>query len=94
MSLPEAAACYYGVLSLITLVIYAADKRASRRPGARRTPELTLHLWALAGGFPGAWLGQAWLRHKTKHASFIVVTILALAAHAGAWAWWWSGRAG
>lgn len=88
MSLPEVAACYYGVLSLITMVIYAADKRASKRPGARRTPEMALHLWALAGGFFGALAGQFLLRHKTRHASFIVVTVLALTAHAGAWAWW------
>lgn len=92
MSLSEAAAGYYGVLSLLTLAIYAADKRASKRAGARRTPELTLHLWSLAGGFAGALLGQVWLRHKTRHPSFLVVTVFALAAHAGAWAWWWDGR--
>jgi uncharacterized membrane protein YsdA (DUF1294 family) len=53
--------------------------------------ERTLHLWAVAGGFAGAWAGQAGLRHKTRHASFIVVTVLAAAAHAGGW-WWWCGR--
>ena len=82
-------AVYYGALSLITLAVYAGDKRASKRPGAQRVSERTLHLWALAGGFAGAFLGQLWLRHKTRHPSFIVVTVLALAAHAGAWAWWW-----
>ena len=49
-----------------------------------------VHLWALAGGFGGALLGQAWLRHKTLHPSFAVVAVLAVVAHACAWAWWLS----
>lgn len=84
------AASYYGALSLITLAMYAWDKRAAKRPGARRVRERTLHLMAVAGGFPGALAGMFWLRHKTQHASFIVVTMLAAAAHAGAWAWWFN----
>ena len=92
MSFGETVTVYYGAVSLVTLAVYAWDKRASRRPGAQRVRERTLHLWALAGGFAGAFLGQVWLRHKTRHPSFIVVTVLALAAHAGAWAWWWDGR--
>ncbi|MFA6959369.1 MAG: DUF1294 domain-containing protein [Opitutaceae bacterium] len=92
MSLFEVAALYYGVLSLITLMIYAWDKRASKRPSAQRVRERTLHLWAIAGGFLGALVGQFWLRHKTKHPSFLIVTVLALTAHAGAWAWWLGGR--
>ncbi len=88
MSFVEGVLIFYAVMSLVTLALYAGDKRA----GARRTPEATLHLWALAGGFGGALLGQAWLRHKTRHPSFIVVTVLAAAIHAGAWAWWLAGR--
>lgn len=92
MTLYEGAGIYYGAASVVTLAVYAWDKRAAKRPGARRVRERTLHLWALAGGFCGALAGMFWLRHKTKHASFIAVTVLALAAHAGAWAWWWNGR--
>ena len=88
MSLLEGAVVFYGAMSLVTLMIYAWDKRASKRPGARRVRERTLHLWAFAGGFGGALLGQIWLRHKTRHASFVIGTVLALAAHAGVWAWW------
>ena len=91
MTFWEMVGSYYGALSLITLGMYVWDKRVSRRSGARRVRERTLHLMALAGGFGGAWIGQFWLRHKTKHASFIMVTVLALAVHAGAWAWWWWG---
>jgi uncharacterized membrane protein YsdA (DUF1294 family) len=90
MSLFEAVAVYYAVVSVITLVVYAWDKRASKRPGAGRVRERTLHLWTLAGGFVGALIGQSWLRHKTKHPSFIVLTWVALIVHAAAWAWWWT----
>ncbi|HTJ78729.1 MAG TPA: DUF1294 domain-containing protein [Rariglobus sp.] len=84
----EVAVSAYVVINLVTFCLYVRDKRASKRAGARRTSEITLHLWAFAGGFAGALLGQMWLRHKTRHASFAVLTTLALAVHAGAWAWW------
>jgi uncharacterized membrane protein YsdA (DUF1294 family) len=91
-SLLECVAGFYAGMSLVTLAVYAWDKRASKRAGARRIRERTLHLWSIAGGFAGALAGQAFLRHKTRHPSFVVVTTLALAAHAGGWAWWWCGR--
>ena len=91
MSLLEGAVWFYAAMSLVTLALYAWDKRASKRLGAQRVRERTLHLWAIAGGFGGALLGQVWLRHKTRHASFVIVTILALAVHAGAWGWWLAG---
>ncbi|NKI95549.1 DUF1294 domain-containing protein [Rhizobacter sp. SG703] len=59
----------YGGLSAITFVVYAIDKSAARRRGPR-TPERTLHLLSLAGGWPGALLAQRWLRHKSAKASF------------------------
>ena len=57
-------------LSLLAFVVYAFDKRAARTPGARRTPERTLHLIALAGGWPGALLAQRVLRHKNRKPAF------------------------
>jgi len=62
-------AATYVCLSLITFVVYAIDKSAARRKG-QRTPERTLHLLSLAGGWPGALLAQRWLRHKSAKASF------------------------
>ena len=62
------AAVYVG-LSVITFVAYAIDKSAARRRGPR-TPERTLHLLSLAGGWPGALLAQRWLRHKSAKTSF------------------------
>lgn len=59
----------YLVVSLITFLVYAADKSAARNNN-RRTPEATLHLLAFGGGWPGALLAQQFLRHKSKKAEF------------------------
>lgn len=60
---------WYLSLSLVTFLVYARDKAAARRQD-RRTPEKTLHLLALLGGWPGAWCAQQWLRHKSSKAFF------------------------
>ena len=60
---------FYLFASLICYMAYAADKRAAGR-GARRTPENTLHILALIGGWPGALLAQQLLRHKSVKAEF------------------------
>ncbi|WP_332823844.1 cold shock and DUF1294 domain-containing protein [Ramlibacter sp.] len=62
-------AAAYAALSVVTFVMYAADKSAARS-GGRRTPESTLHLLALAGGWPGALLAQQFLRHKSTKTEF------------------------
>ena len=62
----------YGGASVLSLLAYAMDKAAAQR-GAWRTPENTLHVLALAGGWPGALLAQGWLRHKTVKAEFRAV---------------------
>jgi uncharacterized membrane protein YsdA (DUF1294 family) len=59
----------YLVLSAVTYAVYAGDKTAARN-GRRRTRERTLHLLALAGGWPGALVAQRVHRHKTKKLSF------------------------
>lgn len=61
---PAWVAGLYVGLSVITFAAYAIDKRAAGK-GARRTPEGTLHMLALAGGWPGALLAQQLLRHKS-----------------------------
>jgi len=65
------AGLYLG-LSAVTFLVYAADKSAASR-GAWRTPENTLHLLALAGGWPGALLAQQLLRHKSTKQPFRLV---------------------
>ena len=59
---------YLGV-SLVAVAVYASDKRAAKA-GRRRVPENTLHLLAVAGGWPGAIVAQQTLRHKTAKRSF------------------------
>jgi uncharacterized membrane protein YsdA (DUF1294 family) len=59
-------------MSALSFVVYALDKRAARH-GAPRTPENTLHLLALVGGWPGAWFAQQLLRHKSAKTSFRIV---------------------
>lgn len=67
--LPVALVLAYLLFSLLTFVIYAIDKHAARRR-QWRTPENTLHLLAVLGGWPGAWLAQQTLRHKSSKAGF------------------------
>lgn len=67
--LPNWVAGLYLLLSLATFMSYAADKSAAARR-AWRTPEGTLHLLALAGGWPGALLAQQLLRHKSTKQGF------------------------
>jgi uncharacterized membrane protein YsdA (DUF1294 family)/cold shock CspA family protein len=63
-------ALYYGA-SIITYGCYSRDKTAAQNAG-RRTPESTLHLMSLVGGWPGALIAQMLLRHKTRKPSFLV----------------------
>lgn len=56
-------------MSLLTYLFYAHDKSAAR-DNRRRTPEDTLHLLALLGGWPGALVAQQTLRHKSIKQSF------------------------
>lgn len=57
------------LLSLCTLILYALDKRAAVHQ-RQRIPEKTLHLLALAGGWPGALLARPLFRHKTRKQPF------------------------
>lgn len=57
------------VMSALTFLVFAWDKRAARRRG-RRVPERTLLLLAAALGSPGAFLAQDLLRHKTRKEPF------------------------
>ena len=62
----------YVVISLIAFAAYALDKSAAQ-DGRWRTPENTLHLLALLGGWPGALVAQDRLRHKSSKTSFLVI---------------------
>lgn len=76
----------YLVTSLTCFVAYAMDKSAARSQ-AWRTPEASLLLIGLLGGWPGAVLAQQWLRHKTSKQSFQWKFQLTVAVNLGMFAW-------
>lgn len=67
--LPWFVPVIYLAMSAITYCYYSADKKAAA-VDRRRTPEDTLHVLSLAGGWPGALLAQKRLRHKTVKEPF------------------------
>jgi uncharacterized membrane protein YsdA (DUF1294 family) len=79
----------YGVLSLTLFVMYGVDKAAARR-GGRRTPEIALHLFSVAGGWPGALVAQRVFRHKTRKTSFQTIFWCTVIANCAAFAWLWA----
>jgi uncharacterized membrane protein YsdA (DUF1294 family)/cold shock CspA family protein len=76
----------YLVASLVAFVFYAWDKSAAEQ-GHWRTKESTLHLIALAGGWPGALLAQKVLRHKSRKQSFQVVFWVTVVLNCAALGW-------
>lgn len=88
-SLPVLLA-YVG-LSFLAYLAYAVDKSAAVS-GRWRTAEQTLHLFALAGGWPGALIAQQLLRHKTSKLSFISVFWLTVFVNVGAFIAWYAGQ--
>ena len=76
------------VLSLTSFVVYGLDKEAAER-GRRRTPEVTLHLVSVAGGWPGALIAQHVFLHKTKKQPFRTVFWCTVVTNCVALAWLW-----
>jgi uncharacterized membrane protein YsdA (DUF1294 family) len=78
----------YPLLSVVALVLYGRDKSAAKSGGVRRrTPESTLHVIALLGGWPGALLAQRMFRHKTRKEPFRTVFRCTVAANCVLFAW-------
>lgn len=77
-ALPVIVPLTYATLSILTYLVYGWDKWSAQRR-SWRTPERTLLLLGLAGGWPGALLAQRTLRHKSSKQSFQVqfwITVL------------------
>ncbi len=72
MKLPLVIVGIYLMMSLIALIAYAIDKFAAQND-RWRTQESTLHLISLIGGWPGAYIAQKKLRHKSSKKAFINV---------------------
>lgn len=66
------SAALYGLASIVCFFAYAFDKASAVR-GTWRTSENTLHMLALACGWPGGLLAQQLLRHKSSKPDFRAV---------------------
>ena len=74
----------YGVMSAVTFVAFKLDKSAAVQ-GLRRTPEATLHMLELLGGWPGGLIAMIHLRHKNRKLSYITVFVCIVLLHAAGW---------
>jgi len=69
--LPVEVSWAFALLSAVTYLLYALDKRAAQQSN-QRTPEKVLHWLSVLGGWPGALIAQQQFRHKTRKTSFRV----------------------
>lgn len=65
----QGALLYLVVINILTWLLFAIDKRRSRRR-QWRISERTLLFLSLFGGTPGAYLGRRMLHHKTRKQPF------------------------
>jgi uncharacterized membrane protein YsdA (DUF1294 family)/cold shock CspA family protein len=88
-TLPAALGLAYLLMSVASYLMYAFDKEVAGKARWRRTPESTLHLLDLLGGWPGGLIAQHVARHKTVKASFQrgfwVTVVMNLVAFAVLW---------
>jgi len=83
---PSQLLALYAAASVVAFVMYWNDKTAART--ARwRTPESTLHVVGLLGGWPGALIAMQVLRHKSSKPSFQGVFWATVVANCGALVW-------
>lgn len=90
--LPLGVPVVYLAASVAAAIAYATDKSAARS-GTWRTPERTLHVLALMGGWPGALVAQRVFRHKSRKPSFLFAFWATVTLNCAAllWFWWMVG---
>lgn len=78
--------------SAVSFIAMWRDKRAAER-GRWRTPESTLHLLELAGGWPGSFAAQRLLRHKNRKVGYQVIFWACVVIDVGivVWLYRWRG---
>ncbi len=91
--IPEWVAVLYVGMSAVTAVAYAVDKSRAQK-GRWRIAEGTLQLFAMAGGWPGAFPAQRFLRHKTSKVPFQVTYWSIVTAHLAFWSWFTATQCG
>jgi len=85
-TMPILVPIVYLVLSPITFLAYAFDKSAAES-ARRRTPESTLFLFGLIGGWPGAILAQQLFRHKSSKREFQTTFWMTVVLNCGGLIW-------
>ena len=71
---------YLLLISVVAFAFYWHDKKRAENDG-RRTPESTLHFIEFLGGWPGAFLAQRSIRHKSSKVRYQVIFWVIVAAH-------------
>lgn len=83
------ALAYLGIISVVSIVVCIYDKFAAKHATKHRTRERTLLLLSALGGSVAMLLCMLLIRHKTKHAKFMigipVILVLQIAAVAAVW---------
>ena len=67
----KAVLIYLAVISLVSVVITIHDKLSAKR-SKRRVPERTLIMLSLVGGSAAMYMTMQLIRHKTRHAKFMI----------------------
>lgn len=74
---------YIAVISLISVIVCAADKSRSRRKGASRVPEATLLTLSACGGSVAMLVTMLLIRHKTRKKKFMLgIPVIIIAQYA------------
>ena len=81
----------YAVMSIVTFGFYYADKKRAEAHRWRVTGT-TLHMLESLGGWPGALLAMAMLRHLTRKPGHIRMVAAIAAIHLVAWLVWYFGN--
>ena len=63
---------YLAAISLVSIIVCIYDKWAAKHATKHRTPEATLLLLSALGGSVAMFATMLLIRHKTKHAKFMV----------------------
>ena len=87
--LPVIIGAYFVVISLVAIIMTLYDKHAARNR-KRRIAESTLIFVSVLGGSAAMLLTMRYIRHKTKHAAFMVgiPVIIVFQIAAAVFAWW------
>lgn len=71
---------WYVIISIVSFIVYYLDKVAAEND-ERRTPEKTLHLIDVLGGWVGASFAHKFLNHKATKAEFRAVFYITIIAN-------------